>query len=186
LAVFGVKKICKKGIIIQRFIKISFSAALLLIAMNACVNPFAPMLDNNPIGNDFLGDQRTLDGFFKNFKYAYQFKDTLVYGRLLADDFTFIYRDFSVGSDLSWGRGEEMASAFGMFQSAASLDLVWNSAAQTIGDSLVVDISRSFSLSVELNPSDIMHVYGRALFRLKRPSTDSVWKILTWRDESTY
>lgn len=154
--------------------------------LSSCVNPFAPKLEENDTEISLLGKQNTIDGFFKNFKYAYQFKDTLVYGKLLADDFTFIFRDYSMGIDKSWGRAEEMLSTWGLFQGSNSADLTWNEAVQSIGDSLLLDISRSFSLTIEFNPSDIIRIYGRANLRLKRNSSEDDWKMLSWRDESNY
>lgn len=154
--------------------------------LSSCVNPFAPKLEENDTEISLLGKQNTVEGFFKNFKYAYQFKDTLVYGKLLADDFTFIFRDYSMGIDKSWGRAEEMLSTWGLFQGSNSADLTWNEAVQSIGDSLLLDISRSFSLTIEFNPSDIIRIYGRANLRLKRNSSEDDWKMLSWRDESNY
>ncbi len=165
----------------------SFAMLIVILGvLNSCVNPFAPKLEESDSGLSILGKQNTVDGFFRNFKYAYQFKDTLVYGKLLADDFTFIFRDYSLGIDKSWGRQEEMLSTCGLFQGSNSADLNWNEAVQSIGDSLLLDISRSFSLTIEINPTDIIRIYGRANLRLKRNSPDDDWKMIIWRDESNY
>ena len=158
----------------------------ILLILSACTNPFAPKLNDKDFNQSLLGDQKTVEGFFKNFKYAYQFKDTLVFGKLLADDFTFIFRDYNLGIDKTWGRSEEMVSTWGLFQGTNSADLNWNEAVQTIGDSLVLDISRSFSLNIEFNPSDIVRIHGRANLRLKRNSAEDEWKMSIWRDESNY
>lgn len=158
----------------------------MILFLSACTNPFAPKLSDGDLSQSLLGNQKTVEGFFKNFKYAYQFKDTLVFGKLLADDFTFIFRDYNLGIDKTWGRSEEMLSTWGLFQGTNSADLNWNEAVQTIGDSLVLDISRSFSLNIEFNPSDIVRIYGRANLRLKRSSSDQEWRMQSWRDESNY
>lgn len=159
---------------------------VVVLFLSACTNPFAPKLSNGELSQSLLGNQKTVEGFFKNFKYAYQFKDTLVFGKLLADDFTFIFRDYNLGIDKTWGRSEEMLSTWGLFQGTNSADLNWNEAVQTIGDSLVLDISRSFSLNIEFNPNDIVRIYGRANLRLKRNSSDQEWRMQSWRDESNY
>lgn len=160
---------------------------LLFFFASACKNPFAPTLDNNSGSGDVLGDQHYADGVFRNFQYAYTFKDTLIYGKLLAPDFTFIYRDLDRGVDDSWGRDQDMITTSGLFQSAQKLDLVWNEVivSTTSGDTLS-DVSRGFDLTVTFNPGDITRVDGRVSLRLVRKSGNDIWKIKTWRDESTF
>jgi hypothetical protein len=158
----------------------------MLTVLAACTNPFAPGLTNEDSSDYVLGDQKTIDGFFKNFRYAYIFKDTLVYGSLLKDNFTFIYRDYDQGVDKSWGRDEDMLTTWGLFQASQSLDLFWNDAITSIGDSLNMEISRSFSLTIEFNPTDIIRIQGRANLRLVRNSTNDNWEMSIWRDESNY
>ena len=68
------------------------------ILFASCENPFSPKLAGNIIEETVLGDQTTVDGVFKNFRYAYIFKDTLVYGNLLTDNFTFIYNKEFINS----------------------------------------------------------------------------------------
>ena len=161
-------------------------AVLLICFIIGCTNPFAPGLANENTDSFVLGDQKTIDGFFKNFRYAYVFKDSLVYGNLINDNFTFIYRDYDQGVDKSWGRDEEMQTSWGLFQAAQSLDLFWNDAITSIGDSLNMEISRSFSLKIEFNPTDIIRIQGRANLRLIRNSSNDIWKMSIWRDESNY
>lgn len=151
-----------------------------------CTNPFSPRLLKNSDLLSSVGDQRTVEGLFQNFSYAYQYKDTLIYGKLLADDFTFIFRDHEKGIDKTWGRAEEMYIANNMFQNILSAELLWNASSQQVGDSLLLDVSRAFSLKLEINPADVINVYGRAVFRIKRKATTDDWKIVSWRDESTY
>lgn len=159
---------------------------VILINISACTNPFAPKLAEDGSENSILGDQTTIEGVFQNFRYSYIFKDTVVYGNLLHDDFTFVYRDYERGVDVSWGRDEDMISTYGLFQGTQNLDLIWNDIVLEIGDSLLKDISRSFNLTVMFSASDVIRVQGRASFRLKRNTSDEVWKILQWRDESNY
>lgn len=160
-------------------------AALNIFILTGCVNPFAPALSDIQTGS-LLGDQTTIDGFFKNFSYAYRYKDTLVYGKLLTDDFEFSFRDYNLGIDKYWGRDEDMLSTYGMFNGTNSCDLVWNEIVVSAGDSLVQDLSRSFVLTVEVNPGDILKVYGRAYFRLVRTLVTDNWRMQKWRDESNY
>ncbi|GBD06208.1 MAG: hypothetical protein AA908_03445 [Chlorobi bacterium NICIL-2] len=151
-----------------------------------CTNPFAPRLLDQPITGGGLSDQRTPDGVFQNFRIAYQTKDTLTYGKLLAPSFTFLYRNYDRGVDLSWGRDEEMIATSGLFQAAQSLDLVWSDVAVSAGDSLTYDIARGFVLTITFSPTDIVRVQGRVNLRLVRVRSDDPWQIAVWRDESNY
>ncbi|MBL7973454.1 MAG: hypothetical protein JNJ85_00985 [Candidatus Kapabacteria bacterium] len=152
----------------------------------SCDNPFAPRLVEKPILDAGLGDQTTIDGVFQNFRYAYLTKDTLVYGRLLAQNFTFIYRNYDKGIDYTWSRDQDMQSTAGLFQTAQQLNLVWNDVVISTGDSLLVDISRGFNLSITFDPTDIIQVQGRVNLRLTRATTKDKWLILIWRDESNF
>ncbi len=156
------------------------------ILMLSCTNPFAPKLSDKLPTITGLGDQHTVEGIFQNFKYAYQFKDTLTYGQLLAPDFTFTYRDYDKGIDNSWGRDQDMLTTAGLFQAAQRLEIVWNEVVTSIGDSVVKDISRGFNLTITFSPTDVLRLNGRVDLRLRRQSANDVWKIVRWRDESNY
>lgn len=156
------------------------------VTLHSCVNPFAPRLAENNPATALLGDQRTVEGLFRNFRYAYTFRDTLVYSQLLHPDFTFIYRDYERSVDVSWGRNDEMRATAGLFRNAQSLDLTWNEIVFSSGDSTRLDVTRSFNLIITFNPADIVQIDGRVNFRLIRSHPDSVWKILRWRDESNF
>lgn len=162
------------------------SALISGIAFFSCTNPFAPGLADTDQDAPVISDQKTVEGIFENFRYAYIFKDTLVYGNLLADDFTFIYRNYNDNVDYSWGRDQDMMTTSGLFRAAQNLELIWNDVVIAIGDTVLKDISRGFNLSIVFGPSDIVNIQGRANFRLKRQNTDEPWKIFQWRDESNY
>jgi hypothetical protein len=158
--------------------------ALILLALASCENPFAPRLENNPTDNSIFGDQRTVEGVFKNFRYAYIFKDTLVYGNLLADDFTFIYYNYEKSSQpIVWGRNDDLIATSNLFNSAKTIDLMWNEVASKFGDSVQIEIRRGFTLTITL-PSDIFSVEGKAKLNLIRKKPEDEWKIQKWVDES--
>ncbi|MDW8074339.1 MAG: hypothetical protein RMK00_01000 [Bacteroidota bacterium] len=157
--------------------------SLLLVG---CLNPFAPRYMDEPATIAGLSDQRTPEGVFQNFRIAYQTKDTLTYGKLLAPTFTFLYRNYDRGVDLSWGRDEEMIATNGLFQAAQNLDLVWNDVILSAGDSLTYDIARGFVLTITFSPSDVIRVQGRVNLRLTRSRSTDPWQIAVWRDESNY
>jgi hypothetical protein len=159
---------------------------LVLVLATSC-NPFAPALEDDPLGDtNLITDQTTVEGLFANFRYAYTFKDTTIYGGLLAQDFIFTYRDFDRKIDESWGRDEEMRITWHLFQNAASLNLVWNNIVGFSGDSLKASVTRSFNLTVTFNPSDVIRVDGRVSLDLRRAASETPWRITQWRDESNY
>ena len=175
----------QKRNIINRFTFVML--LIFLISINSCNNPFAPRLVEDGSGSSILGDQKEVEGVFQNFRYAYIFKDSVVYGNLLHNDFTFVYRDYERGVDVSWGRDEDMISTYGLFQGTQNLDLIWNDIiVLEVGSSVEKDITRSFNLTIMFSSSDIIRVQGRATFRLKRDSSNEIWKIIQWRDESNY
>ena len=153
---------------------------------SSCTNPFAPALADGSQAAEVLGDQRAVAGLFQNFRYAYVFKDTLTYGRLLDRTFSFVYRNYDKGIDVTWGRDEDMLATHGLFNAAQQLDLVWNDVVITEGDSLTQTISRGFNLTITFNPSDVIRAQGRVNLRIERPTINDVWKIVRWRDESNY
>src|SRR2546427_6877483 len=137
-----------------------FICVLAAISLQGCFNPFAPKLDTSPSNENILSDQKTIEGVFQNFKYAYTFKDTSIYGQLLDDDFIFTYYDYDLGVDVSWDRATDMKTTSGLFQNTQDLNLIWNNIVFQEGDSLTVDVKRSFNLTITFNPSDIINFYG--------------------------
>lgn len=155
-----------------------------LIVLSSCVNPFAPALDETISGEEgLITDQKTVSGVFQNFQYAYSFKDTTIYGDLLAKDFIFTYRDYDLGYDISWSRNEEMRVTHGLFQNAQQLDLIWNEIVSMTSDS--TNIIRSFDLMITFNPTDIIDVDGRINLTLRK-NEDNKWQITNWLDESNF
>lgn len=159
-----------------------FPCALLLILFVAC-NPFAPQLSDSSSTIQF-GDPHTVPGYFQAFRYAYEFKDTSIYGTLLAPDFIFSFRDYNIGVDIQWGRDDDMRATAGLFQYAQTISLLWGDVIDSTGTSTAFDVTREFSLDVTFNPDDIEHVDGRAIFHLERASASDPWKAGSWQDES--
>jgi len=160
--------------------------AALVFTFVGCENPFAPRLSRDGNNTSLLSSQETIEGVFSNFRYAYAFKDTLVYGNLLEPDFAFIFRNYEKGIDESWGREQELITTYRLFQAAQSLELVWNEIFVDVGDTVLRDVSRSFNLTIVFNPADIVRINGIANFRLRKNPNDSKWRIVSWRDESNY
>lgn len=158
---------------------------LTLLFLTAC-NPFAPSKYTGEEGNLVLGDQMTVEGVFQNWRYAYIFADTSVYSNLLDEEFTFIYRNYELGIDNSWGKDIDLRTTRTLFDSTESIDLIWNEIIFEIGDSLSKNILRSFNLQLSFRADDVTRINGRANIQLVRSKVDEVWKIQQWRDESNY
>jgi hypothetical protein len=177
-------------LLIKIFTRFSLQTILLvsLILLTSCTNPFAPKISFAPQDNINISDQTTIKGVFDNFRYAYMLRDTIVYGNLLANDFTFTYHDYELGIMKSWGRDEDMISTSGLFQASQSLDLIWNEVGVSVStpDSLINDISRGFTLTIVFSATDVVKIQGRANLRLSRKAIGEIWKILMWKDESNY
>jgi hypothetical protein len=154
----------------------------------SCTNPFAPKIADYNDDMAILGDQRTIEGLFKNFSYAYKMKDTVVYGQLLDDDFTFIYRNYDSEPvvNRAWGRDVDMMTTYKLFHATQRLDLVWNEihSLQSFSDSLKVVLSRSFTLDVIFSADDKYQFQGKATFSLSKKNEQSPWKINQWDDET--
>ncbi len=163
-----------------------FIIILIFILFGACKNPFAPTLIIDDNSASLLGDQKTIEGFFQNFQYAYNFKDTITYSNLLDKNFIFSYRNYDIGADASLTRNEDLFTTYRLFLAAQSLDLVWNNILLKTGDSVQLNITRSFNLSITFSSTDIVRLYGKANLKLVRPDTSSVWKLIRWEDESVY
>lgn len=156
------------------------------ICLAGCLNPFAPRLAEKAAEEGLLADPRTVEGLFQNFRYAYVLRDTVVYGRLLDSAFTFTYRNYERGVDVTWGRAEDLQATAGLFRAAQHIELVWHEIVASYGDSVQQDVSRSFALAITFSSADIARIYGRATFRLRRGRPEEPWRILRWRDESEY
>jgi len=168
-----------KGNIIRNIFLIVFVSFVMI----SCVNPFAPALDTSQSSGTLISDRKNIDGIFKNLLYSYTFKDSTIYGELLARDFQFSYRDYDLGVDISWGRDEEMKVTNGLFQNSQKLDLTWNNIVSISSDS--TNVIRSFNLTITFNPTDIVLVDGRINLTLQKDK-EQKWQIINWLDESNF
>jgi hypothetical protein len=168
---------------IKHYIFIVFS----FLIIYGCTNPFAPAYDENYDENGpGISDLKTIEGVFQNFQYSYSFKDTLIYGQLIAPDFIFTYRDYDLGFDVSWARDEDLRTTDGLFKNSERLDLIWNNIVLSTEDSLTANIVRSFNLSITFNPTDVVRVDGRVNLSLRKDAETKKWQITRWLDESNF
>lgn len=149
---------------------------------SSCFNPFSPSIDNTSTNENIISDQKTVEGVFQNFKYAYTFKDTSIYGQLLTENFVFTYFDYDLGVDVSWDRATDMRTTDGLFVNTQDLKLIWNNIVFQEGDSLNVDVKRGFNLTITFNPSDVINFYGFVDMQLTRNAVEDKWRIKLWKD----
>ena len=163
----------------------SFAVVFVIVLSLIGCNPFAPELDFEAnSGNSLISDQTTIDGIYQNMKYAYSFKDTLIYGKMLSNDFVFMYRDYDKGFDVSWERNEEMRITNNLFRNCERLDLIWNNIVLSSGYSVTTNQVRSFSLLITFNPTDVVRIDGRVNLAMRKE--DGIWTVTKWIDESNF
>ena len=165
-----------------RFFMLVFAAGLHL----SCINPFAPKLDEQPGENNLITLQKSPEEVLQNFRYAYTFRDSLLYADLLDSSFTFEYFDASIGESgafQSWGRDIDLRTTGGLFRAFDGIELIW---LNTIYQASISDVEemlyRNFRLTLvgsELNVT----LQGYAIFTF-RLNDDGKWRIKRWVDES--
>lgn len=154
----------------------------------ASCNPFAPALEEGDPFATLLGDPTTIDGFFTNFKTAYELRDMSLYEPLLDSSFIFTYYDFDVQVEKQWGFAQDVESTRGLFQNASLIRLQWN---QIISQSFFDNdnqarVVRSFALTINLETGDVFRGDGNVNFVLSRDTTGLPWQLIRWRDESEF
>jgi len=149
-------------------------------------NPFAPALEEGDPFADLFGDPTTIEGFFTNFRNAYDLRDISVYEPLLDSGFVFIYRDFEAQIDRQWGFAEDLEITRRLFQNSSFIELKWNQiiARDEEDEDRRARIIRSFNLTVGIEGADVFRGDGNVNFLLTRRDTTAAWRLLRWRDES--
>lgn len=159
----------------------------MMCAIAAC-NPFAPALEEGDPFGDLLGDPTTIEGFFTNFRNAYELRDIALYEPLLDSAFVFIYYDFDAQVEREWGFAQDLESTRRLFANSSVIRLQWN---QIISrDAFVRNLNervvRSFDLTISLESGEVFRGDGNVNFLLIRPDTTASWRLVRWRDESEF
>lgn len=153
--------------------------------LSAC-NPFSPALEEgNPFG-DLLGDPTTVEGYFTNFRNAYELRDLSLYETLLDSSFVFVWHDFDAQVDREWGFAQDLETTRRLFQNSSLVRLQWNQiiAQDELEAYTLIRVVRSFNLTVTLEQGDVFRTDGNVNFRLVRPDSSAAWRLQRWRDES--
>jgi len=165
----------------------TFAFVVFLLLASGC-NPFAPALEEGDAFGDFFGDPTTVDGFFTNFRNAYELRDISLYEPLLDSAFVFVYRDFDASVDRSWGFAQDLESTRRLFEQSDLVRLQWNQvlSQDTLDVGAQVRIVRSFNLTISLLSGEAFVGGGNVNFLLVRRGDDETWRLLRWRDESEF
>ena len=165
-------------------------ALIIFVFLNSflftCLNPFAPKLENADNKNLIITEQKTPDEVLQNFKYAYVFKDSVLYSDLLDSSFVFIYFDpnlESSGRFVSWGRDVDLKTTGSVFRNFDVIDLIWNTTIYSFEKEDRAENSKSFNLSLIKN-NETINISGNAIFVFKKCDYDNKWRIIQWKDES--
>ena len=151
-----------------------------------CLNPFAPKIKALGDSDLIVTGQKTPEEVLQNFRYAYVFKDSLLYSDLLDSNFIFVYFDPSLGTSgqfVSWGRDLDLKTTGKLFRQFDVIDLVWNSTVYANVQKTTADLSKSFDLTLMTGDEDF-RITGNAVFSFRRSPYDQKWRIVRWKDES--
>lgn len=152
----------------------------------SCFNPFAPALDENIDLSNVITEQRTPEEVLQNFKYAYTFKDSLLYSDVLDESFVFEYFDTNLGPSggfRTWGRDVDLNTTGRLFRGFDVIDLTWlNTLFSENEGGFEIRFIR-FNLNL-FGPDFNFILTGTAIFTFKQSEDDNKWRIVRWKDES--
>lgn len=162
-----------------------------LVLISACVNPFAPQLDDGDLLGDVITDQSTPEGALTNFKLAYTFKDSLLYADVLDSAFVFQYFDPDQGPSglfISWTRETDLRTTGRLLRTFDIINLEWLSApvaSDTSDGKADKTVSQRFNLDLASDDFSFT-VSGFARFTFRYNHNDAKWRIVYWQDESVF
>ncbi len=151
-----------------------------------CFNPFAPELDKTLDTSNIITEQKTSDEVLQNFKYAYTFKDSLLYSDVLDEAFVFEYFDPNLGSSggfVTWGRDVELKTTGRLFRTFDVIELIWLNTIFSRRTGNKEEIFIRFSLNLFGSEFNFI-VTGTAIFTFAQREVDGKWRIVHWKDES--
>lgn len=155
----------------------------LIIYFIGCSNPFAPKLsDSEFLSSSILTDQKSPKDVLTNFKYAYTFKDSLIYSEIIDSSFIFISKNYSTTppTDLIWGRDVDLKTTAKLFRHFRDIKLSWGDTLYSERDQNSAEIELSFLLTFDDN-QNIPTVKGVALFNFQK-KVSGKWCIVRWEE----
>ncbi len=168
--------------------EIASKTILLLALCNAisCVNPFAPRLDEGNLIGEVVTPQSTPEEVLTNFRYAYTFRDSLLYADVLDSAFVFQYFDPDQGPSglfVSWTREVDLLATGRLLRSFDIINLEWLDTIYTLREGENEILAKSFRL--DLSSADFgFSAAGFAIFTFRMNPRDRKWRIVRWVDQS--
>jgi len=166
----------------------------------SCKNIFAPKLGELQGGNSIyrLNQEHPAD-VLHNFRYAYIYKDSLMYATCLDSEFVFIYYqadDESGGGYYdSWLLDTELKTTGRLLRTFNYIDLIWLTTLDSSfyllqGDSIAESSEEYFETcnyaefinSYQLSLGDYITLIGNAEFDFRK-NDDGKWHIIRWEDK---
>lgn len=160
---------------------------LILLFVTGCNNPFAPKLvKDNPLASSFLTDQKSPQETLTNFRYAYIFKDSLIYSEIIDSSFIFISKNYATTppTDIIWGRDDDLRTTAKLFRHFRDINLTWGNTLISNIDSTNAEIKLSFTLTFD-NGSTIPTLRGDASFNFEKKNSGK-WNIVRWEDLGSF
>mgnify|MGYP001281131352 CR=1 FL=1 len=177
----------------------SFAMSAILL-FTGCRNIFSPTLGDLAGGNSiYRPDMERPADVLHNFRYAYIYRDSLMYSMLLDSEFVFVFYQpgdaSGTGHYDSWMRDTELRTTGRLLNAFNYVDLLWQTTLDSAyyemsGDEIlleddswfatanIADISRSYQLTL----GDYYTLVGDAEFRFRKDA-DGKWRILCWEDK---
>lgn len=159
---------------------------LSLVCFQGCWNPFAPtegILEGE--ASLILTEQKSPEEVLQNFRYAYIYRDSVIYSELLDTSFIFLYYDPELGGsggDDYWGRDTELRTTGRLFRTFDHFTLVWNATiAEDTSQNDIISLTKTFDLSI----AGEYFLSGNAIFDFISDSA-GIWRISRWQDESFF
>jgi len=161
-------------------------SALTIVALTSCWNPFAPTEGAlEGVASLILTERRNPDEVLQNFRYAYIYRDSVAYSRLFDTSFVFLYDDPDIGGGAGgynyWGLDTELRTTGALFRRFDHFTLVWNATTgRDTSQSGEISLTKTFDLSV----GGVKPLTGNAIFDFREDSTNNIWLITRWQDNS--
>jgi len=166
---------------------LNFSGWIILLLFGwGCINPFAPALEKKSDVTNMITEQQSPEDVLQNFRYAYTFKDSLLYSDVIDKAFVFEFFDPNqqpTGGLTTWGRDIDLQTTGRLFAEFDVINLIWlNTLFEESQDNIERRLVR---FNLNMFGSDFNFILtGTALFTFRRDEMDNKWRIVRWKDES--
>ena len=160
---------------------------IIVLLLFSCANPFAPKLVNQNLQtSSFLTEQKSPKDVLSNFRYAYIFKDSLIYSELIDSSFIFISKNYATTppTDIIWGRDDDLRTTSKLFHHFRDIKLTWGDTLFSNIESESAELKLIFTLTFD-DGTQIPTLKGESFFNFRKKISGK-WKIVRWEDLSSF